>query len=344
MSSSAPQDVPQKEAPPGTDTPETAQTFWMDQQGNVYYATGFPGGSPQGQQGQTSPMSIPNHSAGYAPSFQPGGTAYPQQGWQQQGMQNIYNEGYYYPSGYEQQQYGYQQQPYHNYGPPDLNLPHGGAARGTPAHSPNGSPVQSPVNSPGRYGEMHMVRALQQHDPSWPSEMSMAPMGVMQPIEWEDMKGRVVALCKTRTGSVAIQSQLEECSPEVLDEILSEMIGSLAGLISGKLPPPPRKRPGFTYPSAFGPDRWRFRTLSDPHAGPFCYQIVTGATLRGSWSIAATPPSVCGSGTTSRTASSRLRAHVTAPGLCRLCWTPSRTLISSQRSRKRCPRRTSSSS
>ena len=234
---SSPQEVPQKKAAPGADGGENAQTFWMDQQGNVYYATGFPGATPASP--SAAPMGIPNaHSSHqhYAPpvSYQ-GGGQYPQQGWQQQGMPNMYNEGYYYqPGGYEQQPYFDPSTPrYHNYGPPELNH---GAAHGTPPHgSPHGSPVQSPVNSPGRYGEM--MRALQQNDPAWPMEYSAGPMGAMQPIEWADMKGRVVTLCKTRTGSVAIQSQLEECSPEVLDEILGEMIGSLAGLISGKRPP-----------------------------------------------------------------------------------------------------------
>ena len=274
----ASQDETPAEAKPAAAQEAPSQTFWMDQQGNVYYATGTPptqGQAPQQQQPQqqqpqkAAPHEPPQSTPQAAPMMIPPTAPYVAQQQQQQQQQPAT-----FPAGYQQawiqsQMYAdpqfyyggggsaggahpamspYDPAFYHHHG--HVNMPPAQHYYAPPGVEAGGSPVQSPVNPPGRWYEMMQAFGQQQqqqqqqhgHDPSFSFQQHAdggMPMMMQQPqqtmpTEWADLKHRVVALCKTRTGSVAIQSQLEHCSPEILAEILHEMLGSIASLISDR--------------------------------------------------------------------------------------------------------------
>ncbi len=213
-------------------SPQEPQAYWMDQQGNVYFATGFikeapgtgPGArsAPQDAPG-AAPMSIPE------PAPNPY-TSYPHGGYAQEWVQpQVYvDHAQYYYSGGDGGGGGYYGTPPDVYSPRVMYYP-AGVDGTTPPGSPHGSPVNSPVHSPGQ--SLETMRALGYH-----GEVLMPTMQQQQPPQtaWEEIRHHVVALSKTRTGSVAIQWHLEHCSSEVFDEILSEMLGSVSSLINDR--------------------------------------------------------------------------------------------------------------
>ena len=198
-----------------------AEAYWVDQHGNVYFATGFDEGARGASKGHkggpsaAAPMSIPSNPFATYPDG-----SYPQE-WVQPQVYADHAQYYYGGVGG-----GY-------YGPPDLYAPHVvyyGADSTTPPGSPHASPVQSPVNSPAQ--ALDMMHAFGQH-----GEVFMPMMQqLQQPARntWDEIKHHVVALSKTRTGSVAIQQLLEHCSSEVFAEILNEMLGSVGSLINDR--------------------------------------------------------------------------------------------------------------
>ena len=198
-----------------------AQTCWVDQQGNVYYASGF---TPEHTNKPATAAAAQQHDAATGPMSIPAAnpySSYPGNGCTQEWAQSqVYAEPqFYYGGGYY---YGQELYPHAGLYYPTVDP----TADGTPPGSPHGSPAQSPVNSPGH--SLEMMRAFGQH-----AEL-FTPMMQQPQTAWAEVKHHVVALSKTRTGSVAIQWHLEHCSPEVFDEILHEMLGSISGLINDR--------------------------------------------------------------------------------------------------------------
>lgn len=186
-----------------------AQAYWVDPQGNVYFATGFaPRDRKARAQDGVAPMMVPSTHNPYATTYQQGG--YPQ-GWV---VPQVYCDPHYYngDSG-AMSHYG------HAGGD---HYPH----VGTPFNYADGprSPAQSPVNSPGQSHEMAQA-SFGQH-----SDLMLTMMQHPQ-TNWENVRQHVVTLARTRNGSVMLQWHLEHGSPEVFAEILDMVLGSIGTLI-----------------------------------------------------------------------------------------------------------------